>query len=145
MTTLLRRPEVAVPHADPNEVSAPFWDGCARGELRYQLCMQCGACAFPATATCRRCLGPDLEWATSTGTGRLYSWTVVWRPVTPVFPAPYAPVIVDVAEGFQMVSNVVDAAVEELAADLPVTVVFGTAGALSLPYFTPVRSDPPRR
>jgi uncharacterized OB-fold protein len=141
MNTPLQLPEHDVPHAVPDDVSAPFWDGCANGELRYQRCTRCAAAAFPPTAACRRCLSTELVWTTSTGVGRLYSWTVVWRPVTPAFPAPYAPAIVDVADGFQMVTNLVDATVEELAPDLPLAVVFRTVGELTLPYFTPVRSD----
>jgi uncharacterized OB-fold protein len=139
MTTMLVAPTGDVPHAAANPVSAPFWDGCARGELRYQRCTQCGAIAFPPVEACRRCLSPDLTWEASVGTARLYSWTIVWRPVTPAFTAPYAPAIVDVAEGYQLVTNVIDAVAEELAIDLPLTVVFRRSGDLHLPYFMPVR------
>jgi uncharacterized protein len=142
VSTLLQVPRHDVPHAPRNAVSAPFWDGCARGELRYQRCSDCGAVAFPATEACRRCLAPGLTWDTSAGTGRLYSWTVVWRPATPAFPAPYAPAIVDVDEGFQLVSNLVDATAEELFVDQPVVVAFRAVGELTLPYFTPVRPRP---
>lgn len=139
MSTPLQVPVHDVPHAPPDPVSAPFWDGCAHGELRYQQCRSCGAVAFPATAACRRCLGVDLAWHASAGTGHLYSWTVVWRPVTPAFPAPYAPAIIEVDDGFQLITNLVDATAEELYVDQPVVVSFRAVGELTLPYFTPVR------
>jgi uncharacterized OB-fold protein len=145
VNTPLQVPRHDVPHAVRNAVSAPFWDGCVRGELGYQRCRDCGAAAFPATEACRQCLSTDVAWHTSAGTGRLYSWTVVWRPATPAFPAPYAPAIIDLDEGFQLVSNLVDATVEELFVDQPVVVVFCEVGDLTLPYFTPVRPDPQRR
>ena len=49
----------------------------------------------------------NLDWERSAGTGAVYSWTTVWRPQTPAFTVPYLPVIVDVDEGWQMLSNLV--------------------------------------
>jgi len=134
---MLTVPVHDLPHASPTAVSGPFWAGCARGELLFQRCTECSAIAFPPAETCRTCLSPDLAWEKSAGTGRLYSWTVVWRPVTPAFTTPYAPAIIDVAEGYQLVTNLINVAIEELAVDLPVCVTFHPAGALRLPYFQP--------
>jgi uncharacterized protein len=123
--------------AHPTAASRPFWEACARGELAFQRCGECSAIAFPPAQTCRSCLSPALSWQRSGGLGRLYSWTVVWRAVTPAFTAPYAPAIVDVAEGYQILSNVINTAVEDLAAGLPLAVTFRRAGDLCLPYFEP--------
>jgi uncharacterized OB-fold protein len=124
--------------ARPTALSEPFWAACTRGELTFQRCGDCSAIAFPPAQTCRRCLSPALTWQRSSGLGRLYSWTVVWRPVTPAFTAPYAPAIVDVAEGYQILTNVINAVAEDLTAGLPLAVTFRRAGALCLPYFQPV-------
>ena len=35
-----------VPHAE-SPISAPFWEGCVRHELRYQRCAECGQATFP--------------------------------------------------------------------------------------------------
>lgn len=134
---MLAVPVQDLPAARPTVVSRPFWEGCARGELLFQRCAECSAVAFPPAETCRSCLSPDLSWEKSAGLGRLYSWTVVWRPVRPAFTAPYAPAIVDVAEGYQLLTNLINAAIEELAVDLPLVVTFRRAGALRLPYFQP--------
>ncbi len=43
----------------------------------------------------------------SAGTGAIYSWTTVWRPPTPAFTVPYVPIVVDMDEGWQMLSCLV--------------------------------------
>ncbi|OLT13129.1 hypothetical protein BJF79_21255 [Actinomadura sp. CNU-125] len=127
-----------LPHARPGPLTRPFWDGCAAGELRFQRCRACRNAQFPAAEVCRDCLGRDLAWERGAGTGTLYSWTVVHRPVTPAFEVPYAPAIVDLDEGYQMMTNLIGIAPEAITPDLPVEVEFHKTGdALYLPYFRP--------
>jgi uncharacterized OB-fold protein len=138
MTTL--RPQTGpVPHAS-SQVSVPFWQGCRSGELRYQRCATCGLSNFPPTEHCRQCLSAELDWRTSGGVGEVYSWTVVHRPVTAEFKPPYAPAIVTLDEGYQMLTNIVGVAPEDLAVGMPVQVQFHATGAeatdVTLPYFT---------
>ncbi|MCV7194946.1 Zn-ribbon domain-containing OB-fold protein [Mycobacterium angelicum] len=126
-----------VPHAS-TDLSAPFWRGCACGELRYQGCQACGMANFPPTEHCRACLSADLSWKLSAGAGEIYSWTVVYRPVTPEFDAPYAPAIVTLDEGYQLLTNIVGVAAADLAIRMRVRVEFHAVGnGLVLPYFTP--------
>ncbi|MEU8796483.1 Zn-ribbon domain-containing OB-fold protein [Spirillospora sp. NPDC048819] len=138
MTTRLRAQTRDVPHATPSEVTRPFWDACARGELLFQRCGQCAHITFPPSEHCRGCLARRQVWEASAGRGTLYSWTVVHRPVTPAFEPPYAAAIVTLDEGYQMLTNIIDAAPEDLRAGLPVQVSFRrTGGDLWLPYFVP--------
>ena len=76
---------------------------------------------------------------TSAGRGRLYSWTVVWRPQHPSFVVPYAPAIVELEEGWWMMSAVVGCGPEDLHADMALAVEFHAASDdIVLPYFAPV-------
>lgn len=126
----------SVPHAC-GQVSGPFWQGCRSGELRYQRCLACGLSNFPPTEHCRQCLSAELRWTQSGGVGEIYSWTVVHRPVTPEFEPPYAPAIVTLDEGYQMLTNIVGVAPEDLAIGMRVRVEFHAVGPdLTLPYFT---------
>ena len=128
----------AVPHAVPGPLTAPFWQGCADGQLLFQRCGSCAAPNFPPTEHCRQCLSTALEWERSAGTGIVYSWTVVHRAATPVFETPYAPAIIDMAEGYQILTNVIDAEIAQLRVGLAVTVDFRAVGDdLWLPYFRP--------
>ncbi len=92
---------------------------------------------FPPTEHCRQCLSHHLLWVESAGLGEIYSWTVVHRPVTAEFAPPYAPAIVTLDEGYQMLTNVIGVAPEALAIGMRVQVEFHAVGAdLTLPYFT---------
>lgn len=137
MTTDALRPQSGpVPHAS-SHLSLPFWEGCRAGELRYQRCEACGAANFPPSEHCRQCLSADLRWDRSGGLGEIYSWTVVHRPVTAEFEPPYAPAIVTLDEGYQMLTNVVGMAPADLAIGLRVQVQFHAVDAeMTLPYFT---------
>jgi uncharacterized OB-fold protein len=127
-----------LPHAEPSPVTRPFWDGCAAGQLLFQRCRGCRAAQFPPAEICRACTGTDLAWERSAGLGTLYSWTVVHRPVTPAFTVPYAPAIVDLAEGYQMMTNLIGLPPDAITPDLAVRVEFHDAGGgLCLPYFRP--------
>ncbi|MGA8372051.1 MAG: OB-fold domain-containing protein [Acidimicrobiales bacterium] len=137
MTRLGPQPAgIPVPH--PSQWSRPFWDGCAVGELRYQRCASCGQALFNPGPICRRCRSRDLHWQVSQGRGTVYSWTISWQPPSPGFVVPYAPVIVDLEEGYQMLSNVVDCDTADVAVGLDVEVSFcPVAEGVSLPYFRP--------
>jgi uncharacterized OB-fold protein len=74
---------------------------------------------------------------TSTGRGEIYSWTLVHRPVTAEFAPPYAPAIVTLSEGYQMLTNIIGVTADELEIGLRVRVEFcSVQPELTLPYFT---------
>lgn len=137
MTSDQLRPQTGpVPHAS-SHLSVPFWEGCRSEQLRYQRCQACGLANFPPTEQCRQCLSAQLDWQQSSGRGEIYSWTVVHRPVTAEFEPPYAPAIITVDEGYQMLTNVVGVAPEELRVGMRVQVQFHAVGPdFTLPYFT---------
>jgi uncharacterized OB-fold protein len=124
-----------IPLPRPSAVSAPYWDGCRAGELRYQRCTACAAVVFQPSIVCPACTGRDLAWEVSAGRGRLYSWTVVWRPQTPAFRVPYAPAIVELDEGFRLVTSIIGCEPDDLRPDMEVTIEFHPAGdGVVLPY-----------
>jgi hypothetical protein len=62
----------------------------------------------------------------------------VWRPQTPQFTVPYAPVIVDVDEGYQMLSTLIGCRVRDIHAGMRVVVDFRPIGErVLLPCFRP--------
>jgi uncharacterized OB-fold protein len=127
-----------VPHAE-SPISAPFWEGCANHQLRYQRCRDCGQATFPPSEHCRSCTSFGLDWVTGAGLGEIYSWTVVHRPVTAEFAPPYAPAIVTLHEGYQLLTNIIGVTAAELQIGLGVRVQFCSVNPdLTLPYFTKV-------
>lgn len=136
-----------LPQAGPLPVGAhgadnePFWEGAKVGELRYVRCSSCGQPDFPAAPHCRNCLADALQWQVSSGVGTLYSYTIVWRPVTPDFTTPYAPAIVDLDEGYAMMTNLIGLDTDEIWVGMRVEVQCEPlAGELALPYFRPLAS-----
>lgn len=137
MTRLHPQPP-GIPLPRPSMWSQPFWDGCAVGDLRYQRCRGCGHALFNPGPICRQCRSGDLDWQVSQGRGTIYSWTVSWQPPSPAFAVPYAPVIVNLDEGYQMLSNVIDCDTTDVLVGLDVQVDFRPVGdGVSLPYFRP--------
>ena len=97
--------KVPVPH--PGTLTQPYWDGCARHELLFQRCGDCGHATHTPAYLCSNCTSQNLTWEKSAGTGEVYSWTTVWRPQMPSFEVPYVAIIVDMLEGWQLLSNLV--------------------------------------
>jgi len=139
MSILLPQP-VGIPAPRPSLHSEAYWDGCRRHQLLYQRCAECGYRGLGAFTVCAQCHATSPVWEASTGTGSLYSWTVVWRPPDPSFRVPYAPAVVRLDEGVWMMSAVIGCAPEALHDGLRLAVEFHPAnGEITLPYFAPTR------
>jgi uncharacterized OB-fold protein len=138
----LRPQRAGIPLPAVTLLSRPFWDGCADGVLRYQACEVCGHAMSDPGYRCRWCHSPRLTWRDSSGEGSIYSWSVVWRPQTAEFEVPYVVIIVEMAERFSLVSNLIGCEAEDVQLGLPVTVEFHQVGGTTLPYFRP-SSIPP--
>ncbi len=72
------------------------------GGLGFQRCAGCGAAIFYPRVLCPVCGGDDLPWETSSGRGFIYATTAVYRREDD----PYNVVLVDLEEGFRMMSRV---------------------------------------
>jgi len=119
-----------------------FYDWCKQRELRFQRCLDCAAWRHVPREMCAECGSWNSEWAKSSGHGKVFTWTVVARPMHPAFQAdcPYAAVVIEMDEGVRLLSQVVDCPPNELRMDLPVEVVFDDVTAeITLPKFRRVR------
>lgn len=85
---------------------------------------------------CRECQASTLAWVESGGTGRIVTFTVIWRPQTPAFEAPYVVAVVRLDEGYEMLTNIVGGASEDVAIGAAVRVCFEpVTDAITLPCF----------
>jgi len=116
----------AVP--EPTPETQPFWDGCARGELMLQRCLDCGKPYFYPRPICPACGSVNVEWFTASGQATLYS---------------YAIAVVELAEGPRMMTNIVGVpnTPEDLVLDMALQVTFEQRGDISLPVFTPTGEE----
>ncbi len=126
----------------PDESSAPFWNGCARGELLVQTCTTCGLRRMPPRPMCPACSSFDHEWVPSSGHGRIWSFVVPHPPLLPSFTdlAPYAVVVVELDEDplIRFVGNLVASAQGPINEVDPATVQIGQAVTVT---FAPAVED----
>jgi uncharacterized protein len=114
---------------EPDADSAPFWDGCALGELRVQRCASCGRTRMPPRPMCPWCRSFDATWEATSGHGRIWSWVVPHPPLLAAYAeqAPYNVVVVELDEepSIRFVGNVVDDPDDRLDAVDPTTLAIG--------------------
>ena len=131
--------------------TAEYWAGCRRHELLIQRCSDCGGYQFYPRILCVACSGRSLQWARASGRGTVRSFTVVRRAVSEAYAAdvPYVVALIRLEEGPTLMSNIVGCAVEAVAMDMPVEVVFDDwPGDVTVPKFRPARAtelQPPAR
>lgn len=112
----------------PDEVTAPFWEGCRRGELLMQRCAECSRFRFHPRPLCPHCRTFAATWQRVSGDGVLYSFVICHPPVLPAFQAnaPYAVALVELAEdpALRMVGGVLGAPPESLRIGQKLRVAF---------------------
>jgi uncharacterized protein len=113
--------------SDPT--TAPFWEGCARGELLVQACASCDLRRMPPRPMCPRCRSLDIRWEPTSGRGRIWSFIVPHPPLLPAFAAvaPYNAIIVELEEDslIRFAGNLVTSADGEINEIDPATITIG--------------------
>lgn len=132
------------PVPDPDD--APFWEYCRQHELRFQRCTVCGRFRHPPAPCCPHCRSFESEWVRAPEVGELFSYTVVHHPVSeairPHLPYNIAIVAFPECGGVRLISNVVDAAPDELRIGMKLQLIWEAApDGQPLPRFKTVRSE----
>lgn len=120
----------------------PFWEAARAHRLVLQTCHDCEKPIHYPRIACPHCGGDDLGWQESAGRGTIYSFTVVQSNAPSAFigDMPYVVAVIRLAEGVQMLSNIVDCDPAQLQCDQPVEVVFETLDEqFTLPKFRPAK------
>jgi uncharacterized OB-fold protein len=111
--------------------TAPFWEGCAAGELRVQVCDACGRRRMPPRPMCPACRSFDAHWDVLSGRGRVWSFVVPHPPLLPAYgdQAPYNVVVVEAEDdpAIRFVGNVVAGAGARLDSIDPSSFTIGAA------------------
>ena len=100
---------------DPDATARPFYEAASRGDLLYQQCPTCEHRQFYPRAVCTAC-GADPEWATASGRGSVYTFTIVRQNYAKGFKdeLPYAVAMVELEEGVKMLGRLTDCAVDDV-------------------------------
>jgi uncharacterized OB-fold protein len=132
-------PESLPPVPVPDEASAPFFAGAARGELMLQRCGSCAAFMWPVKPRCVECFSADVEWTPASGRAELYSFVVVHQRY-PGFDAPYVVATVVTSEGVRLDTSIVVDDAPRLEIGMALEVVFEPVSEdVVVPKFKAVR------
>ncbi|WP_353807485.1 Zn-ribbon domain-containing OB-fold protein [Agromyces sp. SYSU T00194] len=119
------------------EANAPFWEGCAAGELRVQACDRCGLLRYPIAPWCPRCLAEECTWTPLSGDGEVLSTLVFHQRYHPAWAdrLPYNVVLVQLDEGPRMLSNVTPLSETHVPVGSRVHVAFEEESGVAIPRF----------
>jgi uncharacterized OB-fold protein len=123
----------------PTPLSAPYWQAAREGRLVLQRCEACGKHQFYPRSICAACASERLAWSDASGRGRVKSFTVIRRAVSPAYEpeVPYVVALIELAEGPTLMSNVVGCAPEAVRIGACVRVRFDAwSDAITVPVFT---------
>lgn len=117
-STEIRRPDLVT-----TPLSQPFWDRANSGEFLIQACADCGHRQHYPRNICTDCWSENLTWMTASGTGIVWTFTVVEKPGHPAWVAetPYAIALVELAEGPRVMSRIIACPPAEVAVGMAVT------------------------
>jgi len=122
------------------KLSRIFYEGCKRGKLLYQQCRDCQEVVFFPKELCSSCMSRDLEWKESEGKGKIHTFTVTYEGAPPEFmaDAPFALAIINMDEGFRIMSNIVECDLDRIVCDMRVEVIFdAVTSEITIPRFRP--------
>lgn len=91
----------------PRGVEQTYFDSLAKGVWRVPRCGDCGQAVFYPRQICPHCGGAQFDWFEPSGRGVIHSATTVRR--SPEAGGDYNVCLVDLEEGFRMMSRVEDA------------------------------------
>jgi uncharacterized OB-fold protein len=113
-----------------------FWDGVRERRLLVQRCDGCGALRHPPRPMCPTC--HSLAWRAieSSGRGTILSAVVVRHPRYPWFETDPVVALVELEEGWRLVSNLLGvASVDDVMGQAVAVVYEDFDGELTLPLF----------
>ncbi len=122
------------------EVTRPYWDAARAGRFVIQRCGRCRRFVHYPRPWCPHCWSTELDWVEASGRGEVVTYTAVHQAPSPAFAvgAPYVLAVVRLAEGPQMMANVVHIQPREMRVGLPVRVTFEEReGGFRVPQFEP--------
>lgn len=120
--------------------TAPFWEAAEQHQLVRPYCARCDRSFFTPQLLCPGCQCADWEWCRSDGRGAVYSHTTVHRAPDEGFQTPYVLAIVDLSEGWSMLTTIVDRPPEEISIGDAVQICWIRTRDRTLPAFAPVAS-----
>jgi uncharacterized protein len=99
---------VPLPAPTPDELSTPYWEALADHRVTVQVCPSCRRRRVPRLPSCPYCATEGGDDLTVPGTGVVYSFVRVHRPLTPAAAdeVPYCVATIDLDGGGRLFGRV---------------------------------------
>ncbi|WP_458683493.1 Zn-ribbon domain-containing OB-fold protein [Prescottella equi] len=117
--------------------SAGFWEAASVHRFVIPRCNRTGNYFFPPERCVPGTNSTDWSYVESSGVGIVTTFTVVYRPPSGDFAAPYVLAVVSGVEGWTYLTNIVGCPPDAVRIGMPVRVTYEDAEGVSLPVFTP--------
>jgi hypothetical protein len=139
VSEVVEEPTLPTPAPTVTTDTAEFWSATAQGQLLLRRCNSCSEAIWYPRPICPFCHSTDTSWQEASGSGSIYSFTVVRRSGGDYANAvPYVLAYVQLAEGPRMMTNIVECELEDLFVGQEVELVFHkTSSDAALPRFRP--------
>jgi uncharacterized OB-fold protein len=128
------------PLPEVTEDTQAYWDATRERAMKLQRCDRCARFWYYPGPVCPHCGSTDFTWTAVSGEGTIYSYSVLERAKGNPFEGdvPIAIILVRLAEGPVMMSNLIDYEPGQLAVDQAVTVDYEVVDErITLPVFRP--------
>lgn len=100
--------------------------------LAFQWCPASGDAVFPPRTLCPACGAGNLSWRRSAGVGTVYASTTI----APRGEGPYCVALVDLREGYRMMTNIVGGDPDDVRIGQQVRLLFEQRDGAALPLFS---------
>lgn len=129
-------PSLPVPVPVISPETEEFWAATAKGKLLLRHCNRCDNIIWYPRYLCPICSSFDTSWSEASGSGIVYSFTVVHRSTADGFreATPYIIAYVELTEGPRVMTNIVDCESDIVKIGMPVQIVFHDTGKGSALY-----------
>jgi len=117
-----------------------FWDAAREEKFVCEKCSDCGEFRYPPRPMCPHCHSVKRDVTELSGKGKVFSWIRPSHPKAVGFAEQPVAAVIEVEEGFRIVSNVIDCEFGDIEAGMPVEVAFAdTMQKKKVPVFRPAQ------
>lgn len=136
MSTISAHPNLNALDVPMDAWTQPFWAGTAEGKLLLPRCGACSRFRWPPGPFCPNCHSQNVEWVPS-GTGRVYSFTIVRSASTPNGTQAFVPALIEFADadGMRLPAAIVDTVLESIRIGAALELSWSRAANATVPVF----------
>lgn len=119
--------------------SEAWWAAVQDRTLMVNACRTCSRNSLYVRPFCPHCWSEDVALMPASGRARLYTWSVIHQHAAPFAErTPYVLAMVDLAEGPRLMTVVEGCPLDDLRADLELSLAFRDDDGFVVPVFRPV-------